>query len=189
MKTKSADRPNWQRVRSRQFLVRRIDSPQYHGYVTLLRIKDVTEPLYVQFGEERVCIANRGYDWVQHFPDGAPYVVLAAFDERGTLVQWYIDIVERSGVDSRGVPWYDDLYLDIVVSPLGETLLLDVDELDEALRQGAITSGQYNFAWRQASVLLDVLESDLFPLLWLSEEHREQLSAAIEAARVDSPDR
>jgi predicted RNA-binding protein associated with RNAse of E/G family len=84
-------------------------------------------------------------------------------------------------VDERGVPWYEDLYLDIVVSPSGETLLLDVDELDEALRRQEITRGQYDFAWRQASSLLDALEFDLFALLWLSDAHHEQLAAAIEA--------
>lgn len=181
MKKKSAARLDWPRVLARRFVVQRIDSDTYHGYVTLLRLDEVSEALYVPFGQERVCIVDRGYDWVQHFPDYAPYVVLAAFDEHGELVQWYIDIVESTGVDERGVPWYNDLYLDVVVSPLGETLLLDVDELDEALRLGEVTRGQYDFAWRQVSALLDALELDLFPLLWLSDVHREQLAASIDA--------
>lgn len=179
MKIKSSERLDWSRVLARRFVARRIDSAAYHGYVTLLRMDEVREPLYVVFGQERVCIADHGYDWVQHFPDGAPYVLLAAFNEQGELVQWYIDIVARTGVDERGVPWYEDLYLDIVVSPLGETLLLDVDELDQALSLGAVTQSQYDFAWRQASSLLDALEFDLFPLLWLSDAHREQLGAAL----------
>lgn len=183
MKIKSAERADWSIVRARRFIARRIDSPAYHGYVTLLRIEEVSEPFYVNFGQERVCIADCGYDWIQHFPDGAPYVLLAAFDERGTLVQWYIDIVASTGVDERGIPWYEDLYLDIVVSPSGETLLLDVTELDDALHQGKVTQAQYDFAWRQASVLLDALEMDLFPQLWLSDVHREQLAVAIEANR------
>lgn len=181
MKIKSSERLDWPRVLARHFVAQRIDSADYHGYATLLRLDEVSEPLYVPFGQERVCIADRGYDWVQHFPDGAPYVQLAAFNEQGELVQWYIDIVGRTGIDERGVPWYEDLYLDIVVSPLGETLLLDIDELDEALRLGEVTSSQYDFAWRQASSLLDALDFDLFPLLWLSDVHHEQLAAAIEA--------
>jgi predicted RNA-binding protein associated with RNAse of E/G family len=180
LRIKSADRLDWQLVRERRFVVQRIDSSDYHGYVTLLRLDDVREPLCVRFGQDLVCIADRGYDWVQHFPDGLPYVLLAAFDAYGELVQWYIDIVGAMGVDERGVPWYEDLYLDIVVSPTGETLLLDVDELDEALSRGEVTQNQYDFAWRQASVLLDALEEDLFPLLWLSDLHREQLVAALE---------
>lgn len=179
MKIRSAGRSDWKRILARRFVVKRIDTPDYHGYATLLRIDDVSEPLYVTFGEQRVCIVDRGYDWVQHFPDGAHYVLLAAFDERGELVQWYIDVVGQMGVDERGVPWYEDLYLDIVISPEGETLLLDADELDEALRQREVTQSQYNFAWREASILLDVLEADMFPLLWLSEAHRALLEEGI----------
>lgn len=179
MKRKSAAHLDWERFQKRRFVVQRIDSADYHGYVVLLRLDQVSEPFFVNFGQERVCIADRGYDWVQHFPDGEHFVLLSAFNEHGELVQWYIDIVESMGVDERGIPWYQDLYLDIVVAPNGETLLLDVDELDDALRQGKITSGQYNFAWQQASALLDALETDLFRLLWLCDVHREQLVAAL----------
>jgi predicted RNA-binding protein associated with RNAse of E/G family len=181
MKIRSAERPDWERVRARRFVARRIDTPEYRGYVTLLRIDEVSEPLSVAFGDQRVCIVDRGYSWLQHFPDNAHYALLTAFDERGELVQWYIDIVGRMGVDERGVPWYEDLYLDIVISPQGELLLLDVEELDAALRLGEVTPSQYNFAWRQASSVLDALEADRFPLLWLSEAHRELLGAALEA--------
>ena len=179
MKIRSAGRSDWERILARRFAVKRINTPEYHGSATLLRIDEVSEPLYVTFGEQRICIVDRGYDWLQHFPDGAHYALLAAFDERGELVQWYIDVVGRVGVDERGVPWYEDLYLDIVISPQGETLLLDVDELDEALRQGEVPQSQYNFAWHEASVLLDALEADMFPLLWLSESHRALLEEEI----------
>lgn len=181
MKIKSAERPDWKRVLARRFAVRRFDTPEYHGYTTLLRIDEVTEPLYTTFGGQQVCIADRGYDWLQHFPDGEHYALLAAFDEHGELTQWYIDIVGRMGVDERGVPWYEDLYLDIVISPQGETLLLDVDELDEALRQGRVTQSHYDFAWREASVLLDALEEDMLPLLWLSAAHRALMEEEIRA--------
>jgi uncharacterized protein len=171
MRRRFADRADWQRLLAKQFIVRRIDTPDYHGYVTLLHIDAMSEPFSVTFGPQRVCVADQGYDWLQHFPDGAHYALLAAFDPQGELVQWYIDIVAGTGIDERGIPWWNDLYLDIVVSPSGETLLLDVDELDTALREGAVTPGEYNFAWREASTLLSVLEEDMFPLLWTSETH------------------
>jgi predicted RNA-binding protein associated with RNAse of E/G family len=106
--------------------------------------------------------------------------LLAAFDAQGELVQWYIDIVGGMGIDERGIPWYYDLYLDIVISPEGETLLLDVDELDEALQRKEVNQDEYNFAWREADTLLTALEEDMFPLLWLSEMHREYLEKELE---------
>jgi predicted RNA-binding protein associated with RNAse of E/G family len=156
-----------------------VDSADFHGYVSLLHIDEISEPLSVTFGGEQVCIADRGYDWLQHFPDGEHHVLLAAFDEQGELVQWYIDVISGSGVDERGIPWYDDLYLDIVIAPSGECLLLDVDELDEALRQSQVTKELYDLAWREASKLLTILEADLFPLLFQSEAHYELLRSEI----------
>ena len=181
MRIKSAERLDWPKALARRFTVKRIDTPDYHGYATLLRVDRIGEPLYATFGEQKIRIVDNGYDLLQHFPDGEHYALLTAFDERGEPIQWYIDIVGRTGVDERGVPWYEDLYLDIVISLEGETLLLDVDELDEALRRGEVTRSQYDFAWREASALLDALEADLFPLLWLSEVHRALLAEEIEA--------
>lgn len=183
MRVRSADRADWQRILARRFIVKRVDSPDYRGYVTLLRIDEVSEPLYVTFDAKRVCIVDRGYTWMQHFPDGARYVLLSAFDEQGELVQWYIDVIGRMGLDEQGVPWWEDLYLDIVVSPEGKTLLLDVDELDEALRRGVVTQSEYDSAWREASTLLSALEEDLFPLLWLSDAHHDMLKAELRLAR------
>jgi hypothetical protein len=57
MKIRKADRLDWQRVTTRRFAVKRIDTPEYHGYATLLHIDDVTEPLYATFNGQQVLIA------------------------------------------------------------------------------------------------------------------------------------
>ncbi len=180
MRLKFADRSDWSGLLARRFIVRRLDSAEYHGYVTLLHIAEISEPFDVFFQGERVRIAARGYDWVQHFPDGEHYTLLAAFDEQGELVQWYIDVIGGSGLDERGIPYYEDLYLDIVISPQGEPLVLDVEELDQALKRGEVSPVEYDFAWRIVSSLLTALEEDLLPLLWLSESHRALLMRELE---------
>ena len=81
----------------------------------------------------------------------------------------------RHYVDTQGVLWYDDLYLDLDVSPVGEITLLDVDELDAALRDGEVTSLEYELAWREINSLMIAIEEDMFPLLWMSDTQRENL--------------
>ena len=71
--------------------------------------------------------------------------------------------------------WYDDLYLDLDISPDGEITLLDVDELDAALRDGEVTALEYELAWREANSLMTVIEEDVFPLLWTSDTYRDDL--------------
>jgi predicted RNA-binding protein associated with RNAse of E/G family len=78
-------------------------------------------------------------------------------------------------MDKDGMLWYDDLYLDIDISPTGATNLLDADELDDALRMEKITSLEYNLAWNEVNTLLDAIEEDNFPLLWSCDLHLEIL--------------
>ena len=58
----------------------------------------------------------------------------------------YIDMIEKQGVDEDGVPWFNDLYLDLVVYPDGMVVEEDWDELEEALVAGEITRQQYELA-------------------------------------------
>lgn len=106
------------------------------------------------------------------------------FDPDGRVVQWYIDICARHGVDARGVPWYDDLYLDIVVSPAGGRWLLDADELEAAVGAGVITPSERALAHAEAHWLLDALGRDAWPLLQLSVRHLPQHLSALATANA-----
>lgn len=179
MKRKWADRRGWARVVNKRFSVTHMDAQDYKGAITLLCLDEVRKPLWVEVEAEHLtCVADSGYTWLQHFPKESCYVLSTMFDARGDIVEWYIDICRRHGIDEDGVPWYDDLYLDIVVAPSGELRLLDVEELDDALKEGVISGFEYDLAWREADRLLLALEEDMFPLLWVGDEHRRQLLEA-----------
>ena len=164
----------------------RLDTAEFTGYRTLLLMDAVSEPFWAQVGSEPCRVADSGFAWLQHFPDGARHSLTTMFDADGQVVQWYIDICARHGVDDHGVPWYDDLYLDIVVSPAGGRWLLDADELDAALEAGLVSPADYDFAHAEARRLLDALERDEWPLLQLSVRHLPRhLSALDEAGERD----
>lgn len=92
-------------------------------------------------------------------------------DSTGAVVQWYIDICASHGVDADSIPWFEDLYLDIVVLPSRAATLLDADELDAALSEGTITGTQYALAWEEAHTLLRDIANGTMPLLDPSLEH------------------
>ena len=175
VRRKFADRADWRRVTGRRFSVSRHETAEFTGYLTLLCIDEVREPLYLEEGALRVCVADCGFSWLQHFPAGTNYTLTTMFDAQGGVVQWYIDICRSHGVDERGIPWFDDLYLDIVVTPGGRVQLLDAEELDEALHTGAISQEDYAFARGAARAVLTALDRGEFPLLQLSPRHRAEL--------------
>jgi predicted RNA-binding protein associated with RNAse of E/G family len=175
MKHKRADHADWPRVLQKRFTMQHIQSPAFTGYVTLLCLDEVRAPLMRNYQGQDICLADNGYTWQQLFPQDTHHAVTTIFDAQGKLIRFYIDICKGYSIDVQGALWYDDLYLDLDVAPDGEITLLDVDELDAALRNGEVTSLEYELAWREANSLMTVIEEDRFPLLWMSEAHRENL--------------
>lgn len=54
-------------------------------------------------------------------------------DEEEKILLWYIDMIAGQGIDADGVPFFDDLYLNLVVYPDGTIVVDDMDELEDAL--------------------------------------------------------
>lgn len=171
MKRKYSDRANWRRVTDKKFQVRTVHEPDFQGYVVLYQIKQVRDPLWKEYEGKRYCVADAGYEWLQHFQKGAHHVMTSMYDNKGQVVQYYIDICKVQGVTDRGVPWFDDLYLDVVILPGGQLYLLDAEELDDALRRGLITQEDYDMAWDEANRIMDRYKKGQFPLLELSGKH------------------
>lgn len=171
MKRKFGDRANWRRVTQRQFKSRYVESGIFTGHVTLYSITALRDPLWKTYGGHTFRIADKGFTWLQYYPKGEHFIVTAMFDDHGDIVEWYIDVCKTQGITDQGVPWFDDLYLDIVVLKNRETFLLDEDELDEALTKGLITVKDYDLATETAERLLHAIKNQRFPYFDLSLEH------------------
>ena len=59
----------------------------------------------------------------------------------------------------NGIPYEDDLYLDVVITSEGEIILLDEDELKDALNRMEITNREYEDTYKEAKKLIDRLNS------------------------------
>lgn len=175
MKRKYGDRSDWKRVLDREYVQSYLETDNFKGYLSLLKITKVNEPLYVKYADENICIVNDGYLWLQQFPSDKHHSVTTMFDEKGQIVQWYIDICATNGVSEDNVPWMDDLFLDIVVLPSGEVIQKDSEELNEALLNGIIDRSLYDLANQEASMINSLIKDKNFLLLHLSKEHKDIL--------------
>jgi predicted RNA-binding protein associated with RNAse of E/G family len=184
MTYKRADRPGWPRLRAQRFICQRIADGRVNGYATLLRMLEVAEPLWVPHHDQRVCIADAGFAWLQLFPEGANYTHTTMFDADGQPVQEYIDLVAEQGVGEDGIPWYDDLYLDIAWIPEGTPVLLDQEELEAAHASGAITDEQYELARGETARLLVAVALGDYTLPEVTRACYPALKAAMEVAEI-----
>lgn len=168
---KYADRTRWVRVLERRFAVKRLETADFSGFVTRLDILNVLEPLFVTSVGQRLCIADAGYTWLQHFPAGERYCVTTVLNPAGEVVQNYIDIADKTGVSEENVPWWDDVYLDVLVVPGMGSEIIDEDDLKSGLANGVIDEEDAERARAEAERLKNLIDKGEFPLLKLAPQH------------------
>jgi uncharacterized protein len=159
MKRRFVDRSGWDRILQRQDRLFRCDLEHFQGWGSELKMLRVHEPLFVQNLGASLCIVDDGFTWRHFVPDGLNHVITEMRDSGGAIIQWYIDIVFDHRFDAEDRLYFDDLYLDLVVSPDGHLEVKDADELEEAFRLNAITQAQFDLAWLEMKRLLALLEA------------------------------
>jgi uncharacterized protein len=158
MKRRFVDRSDWDRILEREDRLLRCDLKHFQGWVSELKMLRVREPFSVPNLGGSICIADAGFVWLHYLQDDANHVLTAMLDSSGDIVQWYIDIVLEHGFDAENRLYFDDLYLDIVVSPDGRFEVQDADELEDALKAGVISQAQFDLAWLETNRLVGLLE-------------------------------
>ena len=93
--------------------------------------------------------------------------------------KWYIDICLQHGIDAGGIPWWDDLFLDVIVFPNGECQIIDGEELDAAWQSEVIDESQYRLAWAEATKLVQMIEQNAFLIFSLCLPQRTELLASL----------
>ncbi len=179
MKITYVNRPNWSRVLSKRFFLDYINDDYFQGFASIILLDKVKEPLIVPALDFHYCIADDGYIWLQHLPDKSNYALTTMFNRDREIVQWYFDISLENRVDSSGIPYFIDLYLDIVVLATGEIILLDEDDLADALSNQVISHEEYKLAYATAEKLIAKLKSNQLELLKCTQIHLEQLLALV----------
>ena len=171
VKRKYADRLDWHRVLDRNFVCKYFHDNEFEGYATLITIHQVKEPLTTVINGEEVLIVDDGYYWMQHFPSQSHYCVTTMFNDKKEIIQWYFDISKQNGISDQGIPFWDDLYLDVMVLPNGKFQMKDEDELEDALNRNAIELDDYYLAKNTMKDLIKSIKSMSLPVMQSSEHY------------------
>lgn len=158
-------RSDWRRILERDYAFRACETDGAREMESVLTIRRITEPLVVCNGAELVTIVEQGYRWVQIAREGAFVWLTAMFDEQGKFLQVYFDITAGNSFEAPDNPSFRDMYLDVVVTATGEIIVLDQDELDEALAQGEITAAEHDHAEAVCRALCAWLKDHCFEVI------------------------
>lgn len=179
LKRKYGSRYDWKRIKKRAYAEVFIETDTFKGYVSLLHMKEVREPLYMRYEGRTFCIANHGYYWMQHFPEGQQYSITTVLDSSGGILQWYIDICKEIGYCTKNGPWMDDLYLDLIVLTTGKVVEKDIDELEVAFKNNVISTSDYESAWVEFKRLKILLAEGRLKLKELTIPHFKLLAQTL----------
>jgi len=161
MKRKYIDRSKWEKIEKSKCVLFNTFQERFKGYASAIFIEKVKKKLMCNLDKRKFCLADDGYTWIQRLPIEKNWSVTTMFDENNNIIQWYFDITKQNAIDMYGKPFYDDLYLDVVVFPSGEMVLLDEDELKEALEIGDITQRDFDFSYKEANQIMDGMAKNI----------------------------
>ena len=181
MKRKYLDRSNWQRIKKSKNIVINTFQERFQGYGAACFVEKVHEKLICTLDNGKICLVDDGYVWIQRSPVKENWSITTMFDENNKIIQWYIDITKQNSIDGNANPFFDDLYLDVVVLPTGEIFLLDEDELKEALDKNIITQSDFDLAYKVAKDIMNGLAKDIIYLSNMSYEDLEFFKAQLKS--------
>ena len=133
----------WDCILAKEMQIKEVHTEFFDGYTVFLDMKEVTGPQYWQLRVQDIMVCDTGMKWLSMLPKDDFYCITAMMDQQDNMVLWYIDMIDDHGVDAEGVPWFDDLYLDLVVYADGTIVIDDRDELEDALTSGDVSKEQY----------------------------------------------
>ena len=113
-------------------------------------------------GEEnkKITLLDDGYYMVEYIPLNENYAVRTFIDKDKNVLQNYIDISLENGT-KYGMPYYNDLYLDVIkdYSKNQSVFFDDENELKDALSEGIINQEEYELAYNTANKVLNEIKT------------------------------
>ena len=129
-------------------------------FVTIKKYKSMTEKFTLPDEDgKKVDYIDKNYYVVELTPLKEKYNIRYYFNQNKEMIDYYIDITLENG-EKYKMPYYVDLYLDILHYPKSNTAkFCDEDELEEALQNKSISKKDYDMAYRVGNKLLKEINS------------------------------
>ena len=116
-------------------------------YTALITFLPSCKDKFVEHEGRQIQWAGSDFKMLMYLPISEKWCLSAYYTPDGELTFWYFDISRKNFVDEHGMPCTDDVFLDLVITPNGQTITLDEDELQEGLDKGEISKQDFDDAY------------------------------------------
>lgn len=163
---------NMEIVDNGSFKLKSFNNSDFIGDVALANFNKVYKPYIIQ--DTNLCVINNNYKWLEFYDYNKKYMLTAIYNEENEIIEWYFDIARKIGKEN-GMPYEDDLYLDVVVTPKGEIKLLDEDELKDAFDRFEVNKSDYEMAYNEAKQLMNRLQNNKYTLKEFTDKYLKEM--------------
>ena len=151
--------------------IKSIYSEDFKGDIYLNNYIKVSEPYFLDKG---LCIQDNNYKWLKFYDYSSKFELTAVYNEKNEIVEWYFDIARSIGKE-KGIPYEDDFYLDVVLTPKGKVILLDEDEFEEAFKRDEMTKEEYDEGYKIAYELMKKLDGNVDKVLKFTNKYLKEI--------------
>lgn len=172
MKKKYADYSGWKYVDDKTFVSKYFDNVDYKGYVCLLSANKVNERFVTERDGKELVLLDDGYKWLEFYPEKNKNIAFRVLiTDKNEIIDWFFDIAKNSFVTDAGVPYIEDLYLDLLLYPSGKMEKIDEDELKEALDNNDITKEDFDLAYKVLNNLIKEVDGKVNELTKFTKKY------------------
>lgn len=175
LKKRFADKFVGGKVKESIYKIINVESNEFTGDIAYYNFLNVKERIVVPNGKT---ILDNDYKWLQFYDYSSKIKLSAFYDENNEIIEWYFDIARKIGKEN-GVPYEDDLYLDVVVTPSGEIILLDEDELRAAFDRFEVNKKDFDMAYDEATNLMNKLRGNTGNLKVFTDKYLDEFLAEL----------
>ena len=167
---------NWVDVRKKQIreaidtniTIKKLD--KLNCYFTVKEINEIDKNNEILIKYPKCRKLNENFKVLEYTPIDKDYNVRVSVNDKDEIFEYYLDVTD--GMELReGIPYYNDLYLDIIYYNQNKKMInykmedidknlvmLDESELKDALNEKIITKEQYEKAYKVANNLINEIQ-------------------------------
>lgn len=173
MKRKYADFPNWDKVLEKDYKNRYFDNNDFKGNISLLTVVKVKKQI---INEDNIISLDNGFKWLEIYPENNKNVAVSVcINNKDKIIEWYFDIAKNTYLTEQGVPYIEDLYLDVILTPDGKIKVIDQDELQEALDNKDISMEEFDLAYKVANNLIEQIEGKTNQIIKFTKKYLKSI--------------
>ena len=137
-----------------------INNEDMDYYLCIKKINKINPPFVLHEFDQDIVHIDNGYYIVEYTSKNKLYNARVYIDNNKNIIDYYFDISSENGLEDK-IPYYDDLYLDILYYPNQNDLIEydDMNELEEALKNKKITQEQFDNAISTAEQLVTEIKN------------------------------